>query len=92
MEQTFYQIRDATFVLLFALGFLWCGLALIREMKRRIWYLPTGAVVGAALGVVVGGYVCQPWTMYGGLFGIVLGAAASSWRRSRQERLVKPSE
>jgi hypothetical protein len=85
-NETFYWIPVAI-TLLLAVWFLWWVVALATEMKRRFWYLPAGAVVGAIIGVIVGGYVCQPWTLVGGLFGVVFGAAASSWRRSRQNRL-----
>jgi hypothetical protein len=61
----------------------------IESELRRLHYLPIGGALGAIYGAVAGGNVCQPWTAYGGLFGVVLGAAASSWKRSRQERLFK---
>jgi hypothetical protein len=90
-NETFDWIPVAI-TLLLAVEFLWCVVALAQEMKKRCWYLPVGAVVGAIIGAVVGGYVCQPWTMLGGLFGVVFGAAATSWKRSRQVRLIKHLE
>jgi hypothetical protein len=54
-----------------------------------VWYLPAGAIAGVVAGIIIGGYVCQPWTMDGGLFGLVVGAAASSWRRSGDFELVR---
>ena len=90
-HETFDRIQ-AAITLLLAVGFLWWVVALAQEMKKRFWYLPAGVVFGAVIGVIVGGYVCQPWTMLGGLFGVVSGAAVSSWKRSRQERLIKHLE
>jgi hypothetical protein len=91
-NETFYCVQ-AAIALLVAAGFLWwVVVALAQEMRKRFWYLPVGAVVGAIIGAVVGGYVCQPSTMLGGLLGVVFGAAASSWTRSRQERLIKHLE
>jgi ABC-type Na+ efflux pump permease subunit len=68
--------------------FLLLVVALVREMKKRFWYLPAGMVVGGIVGAIVGGPgVCHPGTPTGILVGYIVGAAASSWRCSRQERL-----
>jgi hypothetical protein len=52
-------------------------------------YLPAGAIVGAVFGVIIGGYVCQPATAYGGLCGMLVGAAVSSWRRTGDFELAR---
>jgi hypothetical protein len=90
-DETSDWIRGAI-ALLALVGFFWWVVALATEMKKRFWYLPAGALAGATVGIIVGGYVCQPWTMYGGLFGIIVGVAGSSWRRSRQDRFIKHLE
>ena len=90
-NETFYWI-PVGMTLLLAVEFVWLVVAIAREMKKRFWYLPAGALAGATVGIIVGGYVCQPWTMYGGLFGIIVGVAASSWRRFRQDRFIKRIE
>jgi ABC-type Na+ efflux pump permease subunit len=73
---------------LLAVEFLLLVVALVREMKKRFWYLPAGMVVGAIVGAIVGGPgVCHPGTATGILVGYIVGAAASSWRRSCEERL-----
>jgi hypothetical protein len=74
---------------LLVVEFLLLVVAIAREMKKRFWYLPAGMVVGGIVGAIVGGPgVWHPGTATGILVGYIVGAAASSWRRSREERRV----
>jgi hypothetical protein len=87
-NETFYWI-PVGMTLLLAVEFVWLVVAIAREMKKRFWYLPAGAVAGGIIGAIVGGPgVCHPGTPTGILVGYIVGAAASSWRRSREERLL----
>ena len=53
-NETFYWI-PVGMTLLLAVEFVWLVVAIAREMKKRFWYLPAGAVAGGIIGAIVGG-------------------------------------